>query len=133
MINEKKNPNLTLEQLEAEVNKIIDFVINIAKKAAELNITKINELIKTESKKPTKLISKLDQLAKVTTLAAIDDAISAMHKTYDVLNTAKNNKKLDEFSEKIDNIQATDANSIKSELDKIKIQITSQKSTSKMN
>ncbi|WAM10561.1 hypothetical protein ONA00_04255 [Mycoplasmopsis cynos] len=26
---EKKNPNLTLEQLEAEVNKIIDFVINI--------------------------------------------------------------------------------------------------------
>ncbi|WAM10562.1 hypothetical protein ONA00_04260 [Mycoplasmopsis cynos] len=47
--------------------------------------------------------------------------------------TAKNNKKLDEFSEKIDNIQATDANSIKSELDKIKIQITSQKSTSKMN
>ncbi|UWV92179.1 hypothetical protein [Mycoplasmopsis cynos] len=29
-----------------------------------------------------------------------------MHKTYDVLNTAKNNKKLDEFSEKIDNIQA---------------------------
>ncbi|WP_322961663.1 hypothetical protein [Mycoplasmopsis cynos] len=131
--NEKKNPKLTLEQLEAEVNKIIDFVINIAKKAAELNITKINELIKTESKKPTKLISKLDQLAKVTTLAAIDDAISAMHKTYDVLNTAKNNKKLDEFSEKIDNIQATDANSIKSELDKIKIEITSQKSTSKMN
>ncbi|UWV81665.1 hypothetical protein [Mycoplasmopsis cynos] len=102
---EKKNPNLTLEQLEAEVNKIIDFVINIPKKAAELNITKINELIKTESKKPTKLISKLDQLAKVTTLAAIDDAISALHKTYDVLNTAKNNKKLDEFSEKIDNIQ----------------------------
>ncbi|MCU9932519.1 hypothetical protein NWQ33_00865 [Mycoplasmopsis cynos] len=35
-----KNPGLTIEELEIEINKIVDFVITIAKKAAELNIAK---------------------------------------------------------------------------------------------
>ncbi|WP_322960381.1 hypothetical protein [Mycoplasmopsis cynos] len=100
----KKNPGLTIEELEIEINKIVDFVITIAKKAAELNIAELKKY--SENEKPSMLVEQLNTLVKnSTTINEYDETISVIHKTKDVINTAKMKNKSKETKDKMNAIK----------------------------
>ncbi|MCU9935048.1 hypothetical protein [Mycoplasmopsis cynos] len=122
----KKNPGLTIEELEIEINKIVDFVITIAKKAAELNIAELKKY--SENEEPSMLVEQLNTLVKnSTTINEYDETISVIHKTKDVINTAKMKNKSKETKDKMNAIKQTKRNEIIVELDKIKAELTKMK------
>ncbi|WAM06986.1 hypothetical protein ONA23_02185 [Mycoplasmopsis cynos] len=122
----KKNPGLTIEELEIEINKIVDFVITIAKKAAELNIAELKKY--SENEKPSMLVEQLNTLVKnSTTINEYDETISVIHKTKDVINTAKMKNKSKETKDKMNAIKQTKRNEIIVELDKVKAELTKMK------
>ncbi|WP_338583176.1 Vmc-like lipoprotein signal peptide domain-containing protein [Mycoplasmopsis cynos] len=73
----KKNHGINIAQLEQKINNIVNFTIEIAKKAANKNIDKIKYTNSTsDAEKPNMLIEKLKGFVSATTnLADIDTLI----------------------------------------------------------
>ncbi|WP_338583102.1 hypothetical protein [Mycoplasmopsis cynos] len=123
--NKKMNHGIKIEQLEQKINNIVDFVISIAKQAANLNIDKIKYTNSTsDAEKPNMLIEKLKGFVSATTnLADIDTLIDKIKqivsKVQEVVTSATNNKDAN-IKDKINKIAAKNIDEVITELGKLK-------------
>ncbi|WP_322962637.1 hypothetical protein RRG39_00815 [Mycoplasmopsis cynos] len=116
----KKNHGINIAQLEQKINNIVNFTIEIAKKAANKNIDKIKYTNNaSDTEKPDMLIGKLKGFVSATTnLADIDILIGKIKeiakKVQEVVTSATNNK------DKINKIDANNVDEVITGLGKLK-------------
>ncbi|WP_322960870.1 hypothetical protein RRG43_02840 [Mycoplasmopsis cynos] len=116
----KKNHGINIAQLEQKINNIVNFTIDIAKKAANKNIDNIKYTNSTsDTEKPDMLIKKLKSFVTATTnLADIDILIGKIKeiakKVQEVVTSATNNK------DKINKIAANNVDEVITKLGKLK-------------
>ncbi|MCU9935616.1 hypothetical protein NWP96_00085 [Mycoplasmopsis cynos] len=123
--NKKMNHGIKIEQLEQKINNIVDFVIDIAKQAANKNIDNIKYTNSTSNtEKPDMLIKKLKSFVTATTnLADIDILIDKIKqivsKVQEVVTSGTKNKD-DKIKDKINKIAANNVDEVITELGKLK-------------
>ncbi|WP_322960378.1 ICP22 family protein [Mycoplasmopsis cynos] len=116
----KKDHGINIAQLEQKINNIVNFTIEIAKKAANKNIDKIKYTNNaSDMEKPDMLIGKLKGFVSATTnLADIDILIGKIKeiakKVQEFVTSASNNK------DKINKIAAKNIDEVITELGKLK-------------
>lgn len=112
--NKMKNHNIDITQLEQKINNIVNFTIEIAKKAANKNIDNIKY---TNTEKPNKLIEKLKSFVTATTnLSDIDTLIGKIKQIQEIVKSV-NNK---DIKDKINKITAKNIDEVITELGKLK-------------
>ncbi|TQC54459.1 hypothetical protein [Mycoplasmopsis cynos] len=124
----KTNPGIDLNELEKKVNKMVETVILVAKKAAELNIEKV--ILNDKSKEqPAELIKKLSNFKdKAKTIQDLDNVISKTKEIANIVKSIINDaKNVDEAKKKIESVNGENIDKIKSELDKVKAELTKKK------
>ncbi|CCP24512.1 hypothetical protein [Mycoplasmopsis cynos] len=127
----KTTHGLNVDQLQEKINKMAETVILVAKKAADLNADKIMYKDDMKSEKPTELIKKIKSFTmKATTITEVDDIIAKIKdvvtKVKDIIKNA--NGKETEFKKKIDGLEADSLDQVKTQLDKIKAELTKEMS-----
>ncbi|WP_322941470.1 hypothetical protein RRG48_06495 [Mycoplasmopsis canis] len=127
----KTTHGLNVDQLQEKINKMAETVILVAKKAADLNADKIMYKDDMKSEKPTELIKKIKSFTmKATTITEVDDIIAKIKdvvtKVKDIIKNA--NGKETEFKNKIDGLEADSLDQVKTQLDKIKAELTKKMS-----
>ncbi|WP_322961454.1 hypothetical protein [Mycoplasmopsis cynos] len=121
----KKNHNIDITQLEQKINNIVNFTIEIAKKAANKNIDKIKYTnTASDTEKPDMLIEKLKSFVTTTTnLADIDILINKIKqivsKVQEVVTSGTKNKD-DKIKDKINKIDANNVDEVITKLGKLK-------------
>ncbi|TQC54553.1 hypothetical protein [Mycoplasmopsis cynos] len=124
----KTTHGLNVDQLQEKINKMVETIILVAKKAADLNADKILDGM---DKKPTELIEKIKSfIMKATTITEVDDIIAKIKevvtKVKDIIKNA--NGKEAKLKKKINDLKADSLDQIKTELDKIKAESTKKMS-----
>ncbi|WAM03150.1 hypothetical protein ONA22_05270 [Mycoplasmopsis cynos] len=125
----KKDHGINIAQLEQKINNIVNFTIEIAKKAANKNIDKIKYTNNaSDMEKPDMLIGKLKGFVSATTnLADIDILIGKIKeiakKVQEVVTSDSNNK------DKINKIAAKNIDEVITELGKLKPASSAQSKT----
>ncbi|CCP23845.1 hypothetical protein [Mycoplasmopsis cynos] len=122
--NRKMNHGIKIEQLEQKINDIVNFVIDIAKKAANKNIDNIKYTNSTsDAEKPNMLIKKLKSFVTVTTnLSDIDTLIGKIKQiASNVQEIVKSvNNKDNDIKDKINKIDANNVDEVITKLGKLK-------------
>ncbi|WP_338583174.1 hypothetical protein [Mycoplasmopsis cynos] len=119
----KKNHGINIAQLEQKINNIVNFTIDIARKAANKNIDKIKYTNNaSDMEKPNMLIEKLKGFVSATTnLADIDILIGKIKeiakKVQEVVTSATNNK---DIKDKINKIAAKNIDEVITKLGELK-------------
>ncbi|WAM05442.1 hypothetical protein OM999_03675 [Mycoplasmopsis cynos] len=120
----KKNHNIDITQLEQKINNIVNFTIEIAKKAANKNIDKIKYTnTASDTEKPDMLIEKLKSFVTTTTnLSDIDTLIGKIKQivsnVQEIVKSVNNKDK--NIKDKINKIAAKNIDEVITELGKLK-------------
>ncbi|WP_322960384.1 hypothetical protein [Mycoplasmopsis cynos] len=120
--NKKKNHNIDITQLEQKINDIVNFVIEIAKKAANKNIDNIKYTNSTsDTEKPDMLIKKLKSFVTATTnLSDIDTLIGKIKQIASNVQEIVKSVNNKDIKDKINKIDANNVDEVITKLGKLK-------------